>query len=86
MALIWGSTTSQILLNETPGRPIKHARGLRQGDPLSPMLFILVIDPLQRMLDMATQQGLLSSTGVSNALSSSGRVYMPMMQCSFFVQ
>jgi hypothetical protein len=63
MALIWSTTTSRILLNGAPGRPIKHARGLHQGDPLSPILFILAIDPLQRMLDMATQQGLLTPIG-----------------------
>ena len=28
--------------------------------PLSPMLFILAMDPLQRLLDMATQQGMLT--------------------------
>jgi hypothetical protein len=35
------------MLNGQPGVPIKHARGLRQGDPLSLMLFILAMDPLQ---------------------------------------
>jgi hypothetical protein len=63
MALIWSTTSSGILLNGEPGRPIKHTRGLRQGDHLSPMLFIFVMDPLQKMLDMATQQGLLSPIG-----------------------
>jgi hypothetical protein len=43
MALLWRTTSSRILLNGEPGRPIKHRRGLRHGDPLSPMLFILVI-------------------------------------------
>jgi hypothetical protein len=51
------------LLNGEAGQPVKHGRGLRQGDPLSSMLFILAIDPLQRLLDMATQNGLLHPIG-----------------------
>jgi hypothetical protein len=63
MALIWSTSTSRILLNGELGRPIKHAQGLRQGDPLSPMLFILTMDPLQKLLNIATQQGLLTPIG-----------------------
>ena len=37
-----------------------HGKGVCQGDPLSSMLFILAIDPLHRMLDLATQHGILS--------------------------
>jgi hypothetical protein len=63
MALIWSTTTSRILLNGEPGTPIKHGRGLSQGDLLSPVIFILAMDPLQWLLDMATRQGLLHPTG-----------------------
>jgi hypothetical protein len=63
ISLIWSTTSSRILLNGEPGQPIKHRRGLRQGDPLSPMLFILAMDPLQRVLDIATSQGLLQPIG-----------------------
>jgi hypothetical protein len=63
MALIWSTSSSRIVLNREPGRPIKHGRGLHQGDLLSPMLFILTMDPLQQMLSMATQQGLLTPIG-----------------------
>lgn len=32
---------------------------MESGDPLSPLLFILAIDPLQRIIEMAAQRGIL---------------------------
>jgi hypothetical protein len=63
LALLW-STTSTILLDGKTGHSIKHACGLRQGDPLSPMLFILAMNLLQKVLEIATHQGLLTPIGV----------------------
>nr|CCI55298.1 PH01B001G05.21 [Phyllostachys edulis] len=54
------SASSRVLLNGIPGKVITHGRGLRQGDPLSPFLFILAIDPIQRLLEVATDTGALA--------------------------
>jgi hypothetical protein len=53
------SSSTHVLLNGFPGNKIAHCRGLRQGDPLSPMLFILVIDILCLMVKKASEEELL---------------------------
>jgi hypothetical protein len=53
------SSSTQVLLNGIPGDRIVYRRGLRQGDPLSPMLFILVMDVLCYMVQRAAEENLL---------------------------
>jgi hypothetical protein len=60
ISLLLSSSSSRVLLNGLPCQPFPHRRGLRQGDPLAPLLFILALEPLHRILVKAKQNGLLS--------------------------
>ena len=61
ISLILSSASTKIILNGSPGRRICHARGLRQGDPLSPLLFVLVMEVLNALLKLANERGLLQT-------------------------
>jgi hypothetical protein len=53
------SSSTQVLVNGEPGDLICHHQGLREGDLLSPMLFILVMDVLNSLFQKANDVGLL---------------------------
>jgi hypothetical protein len=52
------TASTSILLNGVPGKNIDCNRGVRQGDPHSPLLFVLAADLLQCIINKAHDQGL----------------------------
>ncbi len=55
------SASTSVLLNGVPGRSFKCLRGVKQGDPLSPLLFVITADLLQSIINKAYSTGLLSA-------------------------
>jgi len=72
--LKWRSWISQclstasisLIINGSPSKPFKMERGIRQGDPLSPFLFVLLAEVLNKMMHRAVNTGLLRGISVGN--------------------
>jgi mannosylglycoprotein endo-beta-mannosidase len=60
IALLLHTASTCVLVNGCGGAAFLHGRGLRQGDPISPLLFVIAMDVLSAMLRTAEQTGVLS--------------------------
>jgi hypothetical protein len=57
-----------ILVNGSPCGFFPSSRGIRQGDPLSPLLFVIVMEALSRLIDKAIEVGLISGFSVGSGV------------------
>ena len=58
-----------VLINGTPADFISSSRGVRQGDPLSPLLFVMMMEAFSRMMNATVERDLMS--GFSEGLQHS---------------
>ncbi|GKU98532.1 hypothetical protein SLEP1_g11525 [Rubroshorea leprosula] len=55
-----------VLVNGSPTRQFNVSKGLKQGDPLSPFLFLIIAEGLNGLVSNATQKGLLKRVEVGS--------------------
>lgn len=60
------SAMISVLVNGSPTTQFRMERGVRQGDPLAPFLFIIAAEGLHRAIETAKEQNLFSGIQLSN--------------------
>lgn len=63
IASMLASSSTRVLVNGELTDKIMHRKGLRQGDPLSPLLFVLVMDTLDALMRAAVTAQVLPTFG-----------------------
>jgi hypothetical protein len=58
--------STSVLLNGVPGKNLACERGVRKGDPMSPLLFVMAVDLLQYIINKAYDLGPLQLPIPSN--------------------
>jgi hypothetical protein len=63
-----GSASASVLVNGSPTEEFSLERGLRQGDPLSPFLFLLAVEGLNVMMRAMVQSNLFTGYSIGTGI------------------
>nr|GEZ54817.1 hypothetical protein [Tanacetum cinerariifolium] len=85
---IKGSLTSSmasVLVNGSPTSKFQFHCGLKQGDPLAPYLFILIMESLHLLVSRAVEAGIFFGVGVNDSLvnEAAGSIGCSVMKAPF---
>ena len=66
VAILLQTASTKVVVNGCPGQSFVHACGLCQGDPVSPLLFVIAMEALTVMFRKGAEEGVVSNlTGIS---------------------
>ncbi|GKV09758.1 hypothetical protein SLEP1_g21207 [Rubroshorea leprosula] len=60
------SATTSVLVNGSPTAEFKMSKGLQQGDPLAPFLFLVVVEAFNGLITKAVEERLLTRVSVGS--------------------
>ena len=60
LATLLTIASSRVIVNGCQSRKFRHAKGLRQGDPVSPLLFVIAMDVLTTLVIKAHELNVVS--------------------------
>ncbi|GJX96590.1 RNA-directed DNA polymerase, eukaryota, reverse transcriptase zinc-binding domain protein [Tanacetum coccineum] len=69
------SSRGSILINGSPTEEFQFFKGLKQGDPLSPFLFILIMESLHLSFQRVVDAGLFTGINLNSSLTLSHMFY-----------
>jgi hypothetical protein len=80
------TTSYAVLLNGEPTCYIKPTRGIRQGDPLSPYLFLLCVEGLSALLREAKANNKIHGVAICRGGPKVSHLLLQMIVCFSVMQ